>query len=319
MNLQKKFYDDLIWSLRERPKTINDIILPVSLKVKFSNMVDNDNIPNMILYGPSGTGKTTVAAILSEMTGRDTFYINGNKDSSIDILRGELTKFVSSCSFGESNKKIVIIDEADAKGRNAMLQGALKSFIEEFSKSASFIFITNFINLMDKELVSRLQQIDFSFSQTEQVELKKQFAKVVLDILNKENIKYDKKVLGFLVKKYFPDMRKCLNEIQNLGQQDKLKDPSVINEFGGDIDNFYEYLKSRDFNAIQLFMSNISDSQSFYSKIYETCKLYIEPNDIPSVIILTNEYAYKSQFVIDQRINLVAFACELMNNVKIKD
>lgn len=319
MNLQKKFYDDLIWSLRERPKNINDIILPLSVKEKFLGMVTKDNIPNMILHGPSGTGKTTVAVVLSEMTGRDTYYINGNKDSSIDILRGELTKFVTSCSFGDSDKKIVIIDEADAKGRNAMLQGALKSFIEEFSKSASFIFITNFINLMDKELLSRLQQIDFNFSQQEQIELRRQFAKVILDILTKEGVEYDKKVLGFLVKKYFPDMRKCLNEIQNLASQDRLKDASVVNEFGGDMETFYSLLRSRDFNGIQTFVSNVSDSQGFYSKIYETCKLAVEPNDIPSVIILTNEYAYKSSFVADQRINLVAYSCELMNNVKIKE
>jgi len=319
MNLQKKFYDDLIWSLRERPNKINDIILPISLKEKFSKMVEKDNIPNMIFHGPSGTGKTTVAVVLSEMTGRDTFYINGNKDSSIDILRGELTKFVSSCSFGESEKKIVIIDEADAKGRNAMLQGALKSFIEEFSKSASFIFITNFINLMDKELLSRLQQVDFNFSQEELVELKKQFAKVVLGILSKENIDYDKKVLGFLVKKFFPDMRKCLNEIQNLAEQNRLTDPSIINEFGGDMEVYYSLLRSRDFTGLQNFVSQITDSQSFYTKIYDTCKGIFVNEDIPGLIILTNEYSYKANFVADQRINLMAYSCEIMNNVKLVD
>lgn len=316
MNLQKKFYDDLIWSYKYRPNTMEDILLPEKLKTKFQEMTSSGKIPNLLLHGSAGTGKTTLAFIISNCLDKDTMYINGSKETSIDVLRGKISQFVTTVSFNDG-KKLVIMDETDRI--SVQFQDALKGFLDEFSGSTTFVFITNHLNRIIDPLRSRLQQIDFNFSQQEQSELKRQFAKVVLDILTKEGVEYDKKVLGFLVKKYFPDMRKCLNEIQNLASQDRLKDASVVNEFGGDMETFYSLLRSRDFNGIQTFISNVSDSQGFYSKIYETCKLAVEPNDIPSVIILTNEYAYKSSFVADQRINLVAYSCELMNNVKIKE
>jgi len=209
----------------------------------------------------------------------------------------------------------IVTHNCDRVSQNT--QDSMKSFIEEFSKNCTFIFITNHINKIIDPLKSRLQVVEFVYSKQEQSELKKHFAKIVLGILNKEGVEYDKKVLGHLINQYFPDMRKCLNELQRL--KNRLTDIGIIHEFTCDVETYYDLVKTRDFNGIQSYIANVTDSQNFYSKIYETCKNHIVSEDVPGLIILTNEYCYKSGFVVDQRINLVAYSCEMMNNIKFKD
>lgn len=319
MNLQKRLYDDKIWSLKYRPHNISDVIIPEAYKKYFSSIEsEKEELTNCIFYGPAGVGKTSIAVILSEKLDRETLYIKGSEETSIEVLRGKLTGFVSTVSFN-NKKKLVIVDECDGKGRNNLLQGALKSFIEEFSKSCSFIFITNFINLIDKELLSRLESVEFSFSKDEQKEMKKDFAKIVLAILNKEGYNdYDKKVLSHIINNHYPDMRKCLNTLQFYAKQGRLNDLSVITETKSDIEEYWKLLSEKDFNGICVYVANVNDSNQFFSSIYDTYRTFVEETSIPDLIILLGTYTYKANFVVDSRINLAAFSCEVIQNVKFK-
>ncbi|MDX9694968.1 MAG: AAA family ATPase [Bacteroidales bacterium] len=314
MNLHKKLGDDFIWSLKYRPNEIEEIIIPESIKGQFRDVIRDNNVPNMLFYGQAGIGKTTLASVIADTLGRDCLYINGSLETSIDTIRGKLTQFVTTYSF-DDNKKLVIYDETDRISPQSM--DSIKVFLEEFSKNCSFIFITNHINKIIDPLKSRLQLIEFVYNKKEEVELKKEFAKRVLHILDNEAITYDKKVLAHIINQYFPDMRKCLNELQ--GKKNRLTDIGILHEFTMDMDSYYEILKKRDFNGIQQFAANVTDCQNFYTKIYESFRGKVELNDIPTLIILANEYAYKSAFVSDKRINIVGFSCEAMNNIKFKE
>lgn len=315
MDLYTRFYSSTAWCNKYRPTNFDDLIVPESLKKYFNGMVETGEVPNLLLYGRAGIGKTSIAIILTKMLDRDFLYINGSVENSIDLLRGNLTQFVSTVSFS-GGKKIVIIDESDRMSKP--FQDGMKSFLEEFSKSCSFVFITNNINLVIEPLQSRLETIDFNFSDEEVMSLKKQFGKRILDILKQEGVSYDKKVLGFLINLKFPDQRKCLNEIQKYARQGRLSDPSVIQECSNDIGKYYTLLKGRNYHDITAYLVGVSDVDQFFSKLYETLLDYVDESNIPEMVILVKKYCYEKAFVVDNRIILSAFSFEVMRDIKLK-
>jgi replication factor C small subunit len=316
MNLQKKFYDDHVWSLKYRPQTVEGLVIPKTVKDQFNNIIKEGRIPNLLFYGNAGVGKTSSAILLAELTNSEVMYINCSLNTSIDIVRNDVTKFVSSITF-DGNRKLIIWDEADRLSPQA--SDSIKVFLEEFSSSCSFIFISNHINKIIPPLVSRLESIEFSFSKEEQVEMKKQFAKILLDILEKEGYsgKYDKKVLGHIIKSSYPDFRKILNQTQLIAKQGRLNDLSVINESSCDMGEYYNMIKEKDFSGIVNFVAGVSDYGSFFSKVYDTCKDYISPKSLPELVLLNCKYADIATRAIDNRITLAAFSIELMKEIEV--
>ncbi len=312
MNLHNKFYDDYIWSLKYRPKTIDEVVIPDNIKATFKEMINDNKVPNMLFHGPAGVGKTTIASILADTLGREVLYVNGSLETSIDILRGKITQFVTSVSFN-GDKKIVIIDEFERISTNSA--DAIKSFLEEYSKNTSFIFITNNLHKIIEPIKSRLQLIEFMYSQVELLEMKKQFAKIVLSILDTEQVQYDKRILSHLINSSYPDMRKTLNVLQK--NKNSLCDVSILDKEVNNVKQYFELLGKKDFKGLQAYCANITDGQSFFSVIYDNITKVVDKSDIAAMIVLTSDYNYKSAFVKDLRIILMAYSCEVIKNIKL--
>jgi DNA polymerase III delta prime subunit len=317
MNLNKKTYDSFIWSLKYRPTKIEDVVLPDRIKNQFNKIIESGNMANLILSGPPGCSKTTLSFILADKMERQAMYINASDETGVDTLRTKVKQFVTSASF-DGSKKIVIFDEMEMASNN--LFGALRAFIEEFSKSTNFIFITNYKNKVPSPLLSRLESIEFTFTNEEMKAMKKEFYKSVLAILKKEDIKHDTKVVAHVVNNVFPDMRKILNELQKFAQQDALENMEVINSIIANVDEYFKLIREKDFNKTRKYIAQVGvNAQLFYSQIYNVFMKYVKPDCVPDAIILLGKYSYEAAFVVDQQINLMAFSTELMAGCEIRD
>jgi len=317
-SLHDRLYDEFIWGLKYRPKFIDDLILPDRIKNHLRNIIKDKTIPNMLLSGSAGTGKSTVASVLTGMLDLEYLYINASEDTGIDVLRTNIRRFITSKSWDSDGKKVVILDEADRA--SAQFQDALKSTLEQFSKSCSFIFISNHKNKIIEPLQSRLQTIEFKFSIKETKELKLQFLKCCIMILKKEGVKYSDKVVAHVVKNLFPDMRKILNELQKLSQQDCLDNLEVVNSIIADTNTFYKIIRKRNYKELLKYIAQLNgDPSGFYSSLFDTCVRYVDDETLPDFIVLLGKYSYESAFVVDSRINITAFSTECMLNCKIKD
>lgn len=316
MSLNKKQYDNYVWGLKHRPETIDDIILPKRYKKMFNNMVQTKDIGNILLNGPRGSGKTTVAFCLSDQTGLDTLYINMSNETGIDTIRTKLVNFVSTVSFTDG-KKIIIGDECDRLSVAAM--DSLKGEIEKFTKNCNFIFITNHKGKLTPEFTSRLNEINFIFTKDEQVDIKKQFYKRLQTILTSENVEFDNKAIGKLINMNYPDLRKTINTCQMLSKQndnlitmEQVKTSSIIKS---DITKFYKYIADKDFSEIRIFISNMAvEHNSFYSIMFQTLESSsIIPKSLPQAILIISKYQYEASFVVDTQIPLTACCIELMS------
>lgn len=316
-NLHDRLFDDYIWGLKYRPKHLDQLILPERMIKYLRTIVDGKRIPNMLLTGSPGTGKSTVASVLAGMLDLEYLYINASEDTGIDILRTNIKRFITSKSWDGSDK-VVILDEADRA--STQFQDALKSTLEQFSKSCSFIFISNHKNKIIEPLQSRLQTNEFKFTIKETKQLQKAFFESCLTILKKENCKYDPKVIAHIVKNIFPDMRKILNELQKLSQQGNLENLDAIKSIISDVVTYYKILKERKYKELLKYIAQMSgDPQGFYSTLYESALKYVKAESLPDFIVLLGKYAFESSFVVDSRINITAFSTEVMLNCKMKD
>lgn len=317
MGLHNRLFDNYIWGLKYRPKTVDELILPKSLKDQLIQIIKDKNVPNLLFSGTAGVGKTSVAAVITEELDAEYLYINGSVDTGIDTLRTKIRQFVTASNW-DNKKKIVVWDEAE-RG-SAQLQDGAKAVIEEFSKSTSFIFISNHKNKIIEPLQSRLQGIEFNFQKKDVDVLKKEFFIRALEILKIENVEFDQKVVAHIIHRIFPDMRKCLNELQKYAQQGVLTDLDLVRNLSADDVAYFGIMKTKNFTAMRKYVANLgSDPQHFYSQLYESCFKFIEPNDLPDFILLLNKYAVESTMVIDPQINVMAFSTEAMINCKVKE
>jgi DNA polymerase III delta prime subunit len=308
--------NEFLWVEKYRPQTISECVLPSRLKDVFQSFVDQKEIPNMLLCGTAGTGKTTVARALCNELDCDYIIINGSDESGIDVLRTKIRDFASTVSFG-GKTKVVILDEADYLNPNST-QPALRAFIEEFSKNCRFIFTCNFKNRIIEPLHSRTTVVEFKLKKEEKPQMASAFMARISNILGEENIEYSEKVLAELLMKYFPDYRRTLNELQRYSKFGAIDEGILSNIAEVNMKGLCDSLKDKDFKKMRQWVSNNvdTDPQGLYRKIYDT--LLDKVVQVPHLVLLIADYQYKSAFVADQEINLTACLVDIMANVDMK-
>ncbi len=304
--------DDFLWCEKYRPHKIEDCILPENLKATFSEFVKQGNIPNLLLTGSQGTGKTTVARAMCEELGVDYIEINGSMNGGIDTLRTEIKNFASTISF-TGTRKMVILDEADYLNAQST-QPALRNFMEEFSKNCGFILTCNFKNRIIEPLHSRCSIIEFKIPSSQKPKLASQFHKRACGILEQEGIQFDKAVVAEVVTKHFPDWRRVLNELQRYSVTGKIDSGILANLAEENFKALVDMLKNKRFNDMRKWVTENLDTEptAFFRKFYDMSSTYLKPNSIPQLVLLLGRYQYQSAFVADQEINTVAFLTEVM-------
>ena len=306
------FGESFLWVEKYRPKTIEECILPDRIKTLFQEISLEGRIPNMILSGGPGMGKTTVAKALCNEVGCDFLMINGSEESGIDVLRTKIRGYASTVSF-DGKRKVVILDEADYLNPQST-QPALRSFIEEFEKHCSFIMTCNYINRIIEPLHSRCQTIDFRINKEEKLNVGSNFGKRLYTILDQEKVDYDKKVVAEVLMKHFPDYRRVLNELQKYSKYGNI-DSGILSQVSDiDLSELMNHMKDKKFNEVRKWVVNNldNDPQKIYRKIYDVAEKYVQTTSIPQLVLILADSQYKSAFAADHELNLVACLVEIM-------
>jgi len=309
---------DFLWVEEYRPKTIDDCILPQSLKTLFQSFIEKGEISNMLFSGTPGVGKTTVAKALCEQMNCDWIMINGSEEGGIDVLRNKIKNFASTVSLS-GGKKVVILDEADYLNPQST-QPALRGFVEEFHKNCRFILTCNFKNRIIEPLHSRFSNIEFKINNKEKPQLQTQLYNRATFILKKQNIEYEDKALIGLITKHFPDFRKLINELQRYSVSGAIDAGILVNISDENLKSLTGHLKAKEFGDMRKWVVNNLDNDpvKIFRKIYDSLNTSLQPETIPHAILIIADYQYKSAFVADQEINLVACLTEIMSQVKFK-
>ena len=310
--------ETFLWVEKYRPITVESCVLPSELKETFGEYVKNKSIPNLVLSGGPGVGKTTVAKAMIEQIGATYIMINGSEESGIDVLRTKIKNFASTVSLS-GGRKYIILDEADYLNAQST-QPALRGFMEEFHKNCGFILTCNYKNRLIEPLHSRCSVIDFVIPNKEKPILAKEFFGRVTDILKKENIKYDKRVVVELATKYFPDWRRILNELQRYSASGQIDAGLLVNISEVNIHDLMVSLKKKEFtNVRKWIVQNLdNDPIRIYRLIYDSLYDFVDDSSIPHAVVFIGDYSYKSAFVADQEINLLACLTEMMAQCKFK-
>lgn len=304
--------NEVLWVEKYRPQRINDTILPEKTKKIFKKFVSDNTVPNLLLTGGPGVGKTTIAKAMLEELGCDYIIKNGSLNVNIDSIRYDISVFASSVSF-TGGRKYVIFDEADYLNA-ANVQPALRNFIEEYSSNCGFIFTCNFKNRIIQPLRSRLSEIDFTIEASDRPQLALQFFKRVVAILDKEGVDYDKKVVAKVIEKHFPDFRRVLTELQSYAASGKIDEGIFVNLKQESIDELFALLKAKNFTEMRKWVAKNSDQDmnEMFRRIYDIASDRVEFRSQPGFVVTLADYMYKSNFVADQEINMVAFLTEVM-------
>ena len=311
---------DFIWVEKYRPTTIDECILPKSIKKTFQDFVDRGEIPNMLLSGPPGIGKTTVAKALCYQLKADYYVINGSDEGRfLDTVRNSAKNFASTVSLtSDSKHKVIIIDEADNTTSDVQL--LLRASIEEFSKNCRFIFTCNYKNKIIDPLHSRCSVVDFSVNKKDKPTIAAQFFSRINFILKKENIKSDKKVVAELINKHFPDWRRVLNECQRYSVGGEI-DSGILASFSDiSINDLTKNLKEKNFSEVRKWVNTNLDNDTtlLFRRIYDSLYETLVVSSIPAAVLVLAKYQYQVAFVADQEINLLACLTEIMVECEFK-
>ena len=310
--------EEFLWVEKYRPHTLDDVILPSETKKIFQQFVDQENIPNLLLSGSAGVGKTTVAKAMLDMLGADYIVVNGSLSGNIDTLRNEIMNFATTVSFSEG-RKYVILDEADYLNPQST-QPALRNFMEEYSKNCGFILTCNFKNRIISPLQSRCSTVDFTYTKSDAPKLAGEFFKRVCKILELEQVPYEKPVVAEIIQKFYPDWRKVLNELQKYSATGRIDTGMLANSTEESFAALIGLLKEKNFSGMRKWVAmNVdSDPTALMRKIYDRSTEKLKPNSIPQLVLLIADYQYKAAFVSDQEVNLVAFLTQMMADCEFK-
>ena len=310
--------EQFLWVEQYRPRDIESCVLPKTLKSSLQSFVDKETLPNLILSGSPGVGKTTAARAMLEQIGSTYMFINGSEESGIDVLRTKIKNFASTVSL-EGGKKYLILDEADYLNPQST-QPALRGFIEEFHRNCGFILTCNYKNRIIPALQSRCSVLDFVIPNAEKAKLAQQFFKRVMEILNENEIKFNKKVVAELINNHFPDWRKVLNELQRYSVSGEIDAGILVNLGDKNIKDLMAMMKKKEFTNVRKWVvDNLdNDSDKLFRSIYDNLYEFVDPSSIPHVVVALGEYQYKAAFVADLEINMMACLTEIMGRVKFK-
>jgi DNA polymerase III delta prime subunit len=311
--------NQMLWVEKYRPHKIEDCILPESIKSTFQEYVNRKEIPNLLLTGSAGVGKTTIAKALCEEVGCDYIVINGSEETGVDNIRVKVKNYASSMSLA-GGRKVIIIDEADYLSPNA--QAALRGSIEEFAVNCSFIFTCNFKHKIMDAIHSRCSVVEFKLQNGQKAKMATQFFKRVEWLLAEEGVTYDKQVVAAVITKHFPDNRRVLNELQRYSSNEsKTIDKGILAAVSDiNITELVKALKVKDFGTARKWVTNNvdSDSATILRKIYDNMYDFLKPESIPPAVLVLAKYQYQAAFVADQEINLVACLTEFMIECEFK-
>ena len=309
---------DFLWVEEYRPKTIDDCILPQSLKTLFKSFIDKGELSNLLFSGTPGIGKTTVAKALCDQLNCDWIMINGSEEGGIDVLRDKIKNFASTVSLS-GGKKVVILDEADYLNPQST-QPALRGFIEEIHKNCRFILTCNFKNRIIEPLHSRFSNIEFKINSKDKPKLASKLFERTISILKENNVDYNDKVLAQLVKKHFPDFRKVINELQRYSVSGSIDSGILTNITNENLKSLMKLLKEKDFTETRKWVTQNLDNDPvrIFRSIYDNLYDNLQPETIPHAVLILADYQYKSAFVADQEINFTACLTEIMSQVKFK-
>lgn len=312
--------EEFLWVEKYRPQTIDECVLPDRLKKIFQEFVDSNQIPNLLLHGGSGIGKTTVARALCQEVGCDSIVINGSEESGIDVLRKKITSFATTVSLTSLGiRKMVILDEADYLHQQST-QPALRGAMEEFSKNCGFILTCNYHNRIMPAIHSRCSVIDFSIKESEKENIKISFIERVKDILAAESIPYQDSVLEQLSDQFMPDLRRILNELQKSAAGGVIDADSLVNYDNVSINDLCQLLRKKKFEDVRNWVVENQDNEPtvILRQIYDSLSDMLKPDSVPGAVVIIADYSYKTAFVSDQEINLVSCLVELMANCEFK-
>ena len=310
--------EKFLWVEKYRPTTVDECILPSNLKQTFKEFVKQKTIPNLILSGGAGVGKTTVATAMINEIGATSMMINGSEESGIDVLRTKIKNFASTVSL-HGGRKYIILDEADYLNPQST-QPALRGFMEEFHKNCGFILTCNYKNRIIKPLHSRCSTIDFSIPNSEKPTLAKQFMERIISILDENKVEYEKRVIAEVINNHFPDWRRVLNELQRYSVSGKIDAGILVNISETNVKNLMGEMKKKEFTNVRKWVvDNLdNDPTRLFRQLYDNLYNYVDASSIPHVVVILGEYQYKSAFVADQEINLMACLTEIMGAAKFK-
>ena len=305
---------DYLWVEQYRPPSIKECILPERLKSVFQAFVDKNQVPNLLLSGGPGVGKTTVARALLNELDLDYIIINGSMNGNIDTLRTEISQFASTVSF-TGGRKYVILDEADYLNPQST-QPALRNFMEEFSNNCGFILTCNFKNRIIEPLHSRCSVVDFTMTNKEKAGLASQFMKRVENILKMKGVEFDQKVIAELIMKHMPDWRRVLNELQRYSVTGKI-DVGILTTLSDEsFDSLVSMMKNQDFTGIRKWVVDNADieSSTLFRKLYDYANKKMKPMSVAQMVLILAKYQYQAAFVVDHEINNVACLLEIMTD-----
>ena len=305
--------NEVVWVEKYRPQIVEDTILPDKTKETFRKFVSDGSVPNLLLTGGPGVGKTTIAKAMLEELGCDYIVKNGSLNVNIDTLRYDISTFASAVSLTGTGRKYVIFDEADYLNA-ANVQPALRNFIEEYSSNCGFIFTCNFKNRIISPLRSRLSEVDFTIDTKDRPQMAMEFFKRVKAILDQEEVEYDPKVVAKVIEKHFPDFRRVLTELQSHAASGKIDEGIFVNLKQESIDDLFRLLKGKDFTNMRKWVAKNSDQDmnEMFRRIYDMCSEKVVLQSQAGFIVTLADYMYKSGLVADQEINMVAFLTEVM-------
>ena len=305
-----------LWVERYRPQLVDDCILPDAIKSTFKDYVSRKEIPNLLLSGSAGVGKTTIAKALCQEVGCDYIVINGSDENGVDTIRVKIKNYASSVSLA-GGRKVIIIDEADYLTPNA--QAILRASIEEFASNCSFIFTCNFKNRIIDPIHSRCSVVDFKVNGSK-AKMANAFFKRVEWILDQEGITYDKEVVASVITKHFPDNRRILNELQRYSVSGSI-DKGILGSVADvQLGALVTSLKEKDFSSTRKWVtSNLdNDPAKIYRKLYDTLYELLKPNSVPQLVLILAKYQYQAAFVADHEINMIACLTEIMVDCEFK-
>jgi DNA polymerase III delta prime subunit len=311
--------EQFLWVEKYRPRTIDDCVLPEALKATFKEHIAKGEIPNMILAGTAGVGKTTVARAMCEELGCDYLMINASEDSGINVLRDKIRNFASTVSLS-GGTKVVILDEADYLQAGST-QPALRGFIEEFASNCRFILTCNFKNRIIEPLHSRCTIIEFTIPKEDKPAMLAAFMKRIRHILTEENVEFNKDAVARLLMKHYPDYRRVLNELQRYSASGKVDEGVLIDLTEDNLALLCKHLKNKDWSEMRKWVAHNGDNDPsrLIRMIYDHASKYIEAGEIPKLVLILADYQFKVPFVVDQELNMVAMLTEVMINVQFKE